>query len=534
VRRFARGLCLLAVGVLLLLPACRCQDRIDDDGAGAGRAEAEDRGALPRSVRQPAVAGSWYAGDRADLAAEVDGFLAAADPPEPEGAGRVRALIAPHAGYRYSGATAAYAYEVVKGQEPSRVIVLGPAHGGAVRGLSITRRTHYETPLGEIPIDLAAVETLRRDGLVGAEENAHAREHSIEIQLPFLQRALAPGWKLVPVLVGRLDMDGYARAAELVREVTHGDTLVVVSGDFTHYGPNYGYVPFPADDEVAGRLRALDLGAYELIASRDRAGLAAYRESTGITACGLGPAMVLMGMLPAQATATLLRYETSGDMQGSYRNSVSYLAIAFTSPQALGSASAADATATLSSADMELLHLIARRALLRAVADDPDVIEVEQLVGGRKLPLELVRPSGAFVTLERDGRLRGCVGHIDPVSPLYRAVIENARNAALHDSRFSPVERDELEGLDVEVSVLSPLRPIASPEAFRVGEHGIVMRKHGRRAVYLPEVALEQGWDRELTLASLSRKAGLPPDAWRSDTQLYVFTTQAHHGPWSP
>jgi AmmeMemoRadiSam system protein A len=150
------------------------------------------------------------------------------------------------------------------------------------------------------------------------------------------------------------------------------------------------------------------------------------------------------------------------------------------------------------------------------------------------LPERLQAPSGAFVTLKRDGRLRGCIGYIQPKKPLYQAVLENGANAAVNDRRFWPVASGELSGLEVEVSVLTPPEPIASYEDFRVGEQGIILRKDGRRAVFLPEVAAEQGWTREETLSHLAQKAGLGPDGWREGASFEVFTSRKYVAPYAP
>jgi AmmeMemoRadiSam system protein A len=183
--------------------------------------------------------------------------------------------------------------------------------------------------------------------------------------------------------------------------------------------------------------------------------------------------------------------------------------------------------------DLRLLHRLAILAVEDAVlGESPARAEaVRQALDG--LPAGLSTPAGAFVTLKADGKLRGCIGTIEPRDPLYQAVLGNGDKAARHDPRFRPVQADELPGLEVEVSVLTPPRPIATWEEFQVGEHGIILGKDGRRAVFLPEVALEQGWTREETLSHLARKAGLPADAWREGASLAVFTSTKFGGPYA-
>lgn len=513
-------------------------------------------------VRPAAVAGTWYPDDAQVLGKLVDKLLAKASPQTPP-KGVIRALLAPHAGYQYSGATAAAGYHLLKGQSPSRVIVIGPSHHGDFHGLSILEVTHYETPLGRLPLDLEAIAQLRKSSLVMADAQADEREHSIEIQLPLLQRVLTAGWKLVPILVGQMSAKDYAKAADLLRPLADDKTLIILSGDFTHYGPNYDYLPFLPDDTIKLSLKQLDMGAYDKIVAQDAAGLLAYREMTGITACAFGPVMILLNMLPDNATPTLIKYDTSGELTGNYTNSVSYLAVAITSEQPFATVKAVNSktiqkpdsvksevkpksTASdsssgknqkemknLNESQMKFLHQLARQAVEAAVVKGQDPEKVLTTLASR-MPEELQKPSGAFITLKELGELRGCIGHIFPKEPLYRAVVINAINAAQHDPRFYPVQAEELPEIELEVSVLTPPQPIASYHDFEVGKHGIILKKDGRGAVFLPEVAIEQNWNREQTLSQLAKKAGLPPDAWQEGAEFEVFTTQTYTAPQVP
>jgi len=484
---------------------------------------------LTRRARPAAVAGSWYPNDPVKLTALLDGLLAPSSPPELGGGAPVRALIVPHAGYRFSGAGAAAGYKLLAGQPICRVVLLGPAHRGNFTGLSIPDVTHYSTPLGDIPLDINVVTRMRNHPLVTADPSAHSREHSIEMQLPLLQRVLGTGWSLVPILVGRIDRDSRARAAEMLRLHADEQTLFVVSSDFTHYGPNYGYQPFSADHKVAERIRELDMGAMKHIEARDADGFASYRDETGITACGFGPVSILLDVLGPQAKAKMVRYYTSGEVLGDYRNSVSYLTVAFRAERALSASGAAD---DLSAAQMKLLHRLAVRAVAQSVAAGADIDNPESLVADLELAPDLERTRAAFVTLRKYGALRGCMGHITPLDALYRSVIITAVNAALHDGRFEPVTSDELSELTVEVSVLSTTSLIPSFKQFEVGKQGVILRKGSRRAFFLPEVAAERGWSREETLTVLSNKAGLAPNAWRSGASFEVFTSQIYEAPW--
>ena len=475
-------------------------------------------------VRSAAVAGSWYPGDRAELSAYLDQALdGAADWSLPEGE-RLQALIAPHAGYAFSGATAAAGYRLLRGRSFDRVIVLGPAHHVGFRGLAIADVDAYETPLGRVPLDGEVVAKLRGSPLVAAGPPGPDREHSLEIQLPFLQHVLTPGWRLVPLLVGRLEHEDYASLVTLIRPLLDERTLVVVSTDFTHYGARFGYVPFPPDGDAASRLEGLDKGALEHIAVRDPAGFLDYQSRTGITVCGYRPVALLLHLLPEGAGAHLVRYDTSGALLGDYHQSVSYLAVALTEP-------ARPAGPAVQQEDsLEWLYRLAALRVRDAVAP------TEQTRAALHALLEdspdAARESaGAFVTLRTNGRLRGCIGYVAPIKPVWEAVLDNAEAAALRDRRFRPVQQAELDELEIEVSVLTEPVPIVDLNEFEIGRHGIILVKDGRRAVFLPDVAVEQGWDREQTLTRLAQKAGLAPDAWRGGAQYFVFTNHKYRGP---
>jgi AmmeMemoRadiSam system protein B len=281
-------------------------------------------------VRPSALAGGWYPSDPETLAAYVDAALGTADPCRP--CGEIRALVVPHAGYRYSGATAAAAFALVRGRSFKRVLLLAPSHRSPFHGLSIADVTAYETPLGRVPLDREVVAGLRASPLVSADPMAHTAEHAIEIELPMLQRALAPGWRLLPILVGRMEATDYQAAADLLRPLADSETLLVVSSDFTHYGPRFGYLPFPLNEDTPDNIRSLDEGALQRIHALDATALLDYQARTGVTICGYRALALLLALLPAGAEVHRIAYATSGGMTGDFRNSVSYLGLVATSP----------------------------------------------------------------------------------------------------------------------------------------------------------------------------------------------------------
>jgi AmmeMemoRadiSam system protein A len=226
-------------------------------------------------------------------------------------------------------------------------------------------------------------------------------------------------------------------------------------------------------------------------------------------------------MLPADAEMHLLHYDTSGHITGDYANSVSYCAVGFCGEWSEAERVAAETEKTeLSAADKTKLLKLARATLTYVLTNwrmpTADQLDVE-------ITPAMKRVSGVFVTLHKKGELRGCIGEIFPIRPLYKAVIAEAINAGLNDYRFPRVKAAELQDIDFEISVLTPPKPIASAADIVVGKHGVVLKKGGRSAVFLPQVAVEQGWDRETMLSELSQKAGLPGDAWREGASFEVF-----------
>jgi AmmeMemoRadiSam system protein B len=278
-------------------------------------------------TRSAAVAGSWYSNNPKTLQANIDNLLAAAKSTQQSQS--IQAIVAPHAGYQYSGATAADAYNLLRGLTFQRVLILGPAHYKAFHGLSIDPVDNYATPLGTIPLDNTAISRLRDAKLVTADLYSHQQEHSIEMQLPFLQRILSPGWTLIPILVGQLQNEDYLEVVQLLKPVVDSNTLIIASTDFTHYGPRFGYQPFPYNANIASNLEILDTGALNLILAKDADGLLRYKHSTGITMCGIIPVSILLRLLPKTAVGSLQTYTTSGKLTGDYKHSVSYMSITF-------------------------------------------------------------------------------------------------------------------------------------------------------------------------------------------------------------
>ena len=473
-------------------------------------------------TRTAALAGAWYSDDPEQLQESIEEYLSAVDARPGYVPG---ALVVPHAGHGYSGQTAAYGYASIRDRATRRVFIMAPSHRVYFAGAAVPSVSFFETPLGRVPVDTGVTYSLADHAEIAMDDRAHETEHSIEIQLPFLQVVLPEGFRLVPVAIGELDAGGAERLAAALRPFVGPGDLVLASSDFTHYGESYGYVPFRED--VQAQIRALDMGAFEAIQTVSAAGLEGYRGQTGITVCGYRAIMTLLALLPAETTLELLDYDTSGRQTNDWERSVSYLTIAadltdWPAPVEEG-VSSVEGVEVLDHAEQREALRLARTVLEQYLRErhTPTTGELGIDTSG-----PLGEPYGVFVTLNRDGRLRGCIGNIWPEEPLAEAIIGRTIDAAVHDRRFRPVTADELDVIDIEISVLTVPTFVASHDDIEIGRHGIVLQKQRRRAVYLPQVAPDQGWDLEQTLGHLSEKAGLTADAWRSGTQFEVFEAQ--------
>ncbi len=468
-----------------------------------------------KEVLKSSLAGTWYNGDANELRAELADYFAKA---EVESREDIAALVLPHAGYKYSGQTAACGVKSL-GRSYQRVVVIGPTHRLPMEDMfSVPRVTHYETPLGQVPLDVDLIERLLEYPLFRNVPMAHEQEHSVQIEVPLLQYKLGD-FRLVPIVAGQCSYETVAQAGEILASLIDADTLVVASSDFTHYGPRYQYLPF--SKEIPENLKKLDMGAYEFIEKVDAAGFLKYKQHTGATICGCVPVAVMLRMLDKDAKARLVRYTTSGELTGDYSNSVSYLAVALCGVwRDTESPATSDGPASLTPEDKEQLLRLVRQAIRYGLdhqrAPAPSDLDFRP-------SQSTALPRAAFVTLKENGELRGCIGDIFPQRPLYKSVITNAIYAAFGDRRFQPLQKEEYDQIKIEISALTVPSRVASPHEIRIGVDGMVLKKDGRSAVFLPQVAPEQGWDLEATLQHLSVKAGLPPDAWKEGASFEVF-----------
>jgi len=461
------------------------------------------------STRHPAVAGSFYPAEPAALREEVARCLREARAAAPASSGPPKMLVVPHAGTTYSGPVAASAYAMLAGtarERIRRVVLLGPAHRVPVRGLAAPTVLAFATPLGAIPLDQAALREVAELAFVERSDRAHEWEHSLELQLPFLQQVLGQDFSLVPLVVGDARPEEVAQVLE--RLWGDDETLVLISSDLSHY------LPYAAarerDGETVDRLLDFDT---------------AIAPDQACGAHALNGALIVAkrhGLVPR-----VLDLRNSGDTAGDRRRVVGYASLAFEAPPAGSSMHDEEAARADERAWGQAAFALARNAIARALG--------EPLIAEPEHPL-LDVPGACFVSLhDREGGLRGCIGRLEPEGPLREELRSNARSAAFRDSRFSPLSAHEWPGLRIEVSLLGPMRPVpASNEAdalaaVRPGIDGLVISWHGQRATLLPQV-----WQQlpapAAFLAALKHKAGLRTDFWAPDVELHRFEVRHYEG----
>ena len=467
-----------------------------------------------KEIRRPAVAGAFYPGNRLLLQRQVDGFLRKAKKVELEG--ELIALISPHAGYIYSGPVAAYSYKQSAEENFDTVILIGPSHHIGFAGASIYNHGSYQTPLGLVEVDAdLANEIIAQDKSIRYIPQAHIREHSLEVQLPFLQRTLKD-FKIVPILISDPSLKNCQILADAIfKSIKRKKVLIVASTDLSHYQP---YSKACQLDRIT--LDAIvTLNPEEVAKKGDMCGKAAVLTTT-----------MLAKKLGADK-AIILKYLNSGDTAGPKDGVVGYGAVAIfgeaknkvlpTGQVLISKKGEKEMKGVYSKEEREELLKIARDSIKNYLTTrKPPRIETENP--------KLKQKRGVFVTLRRGEALRGCIGFIEPIFSLYHAISECAISAATKDIRFPPVTEGELPKITIEISVLSPTKRIVSVDEIKMGIHGVIVKKGLNQGIFLPQVATETGWNKEKFLSQLcSGKAGLPPDAWKDKTtELYIFTVE--------
>ena len=467
-------------------------------------------------VKDADLAGSWYTASKTQLESQLKSYLDAANPQNLYG--QIIAVIAPHAGYQYSGPVAAYSFKAIENRGIKTVILIGFSHRQYFDGIAIYDKGSWRTPLGDILIDEALAKDIEsKNPRVSFNPNLFKEENSVEMEVPFIQMALK-GVKIVPIAFGTQDYrDAQSLSSTLASILKNrNDCVIAASTDLSHY---HTY-------DEANNIDKHTIATFSRLKAKEF-----YDEGKmGICElCGLLP--VTTSLLVAERLGydriKVLKYANSGDTTGDKSRVVGYLSAALYKTGVMDPGSGVreeenkKEKAMLNEAQRKRLLEIARESITNYVKDGKRKQFTE------KDPL-LNKQMGAFVTLHEGGELRGCIGNMAGSGPLYQTVADMAIEAATGDPRFRHLSPNEISKIDIEISALSPLKKVNSPDEIKIPGHGVIVKRGFRSGVYLPQVADETGWNKEEFLTSLcAHKAGLEPDAWKDpSTELYVFTAE--------
>jgi hypothetical protein len=444
------------------------------------------------NIKEPSVAGKFYPSDKQELKESVEGFLSKVQKGKRDG--RLIAIISPHAGYRYSGQVAAYGYQEIKDIGIKKVILIGSSHHAGFKGASVYTKGSFRTPLGDVEInEKLAGSLLNVNADVMFYPSAFENEHSLEVQLPFLQTVLKD-FTIVPILVGSPTKQTYDHLISKLTEILDEKTLIIASTDLSHYHDYHKAI------EMDSRM----ISAIERLSVIDAGQLLQDGRSE---MCGAFPVIIAMEVSRRYGAnlGALFKYANSGDVTDEKDKVVGYASIGlYKNP--------------LTEGERKDLLALAKKAITDYVTNGK-APEIE--VNNQKYKSD----GAVFVTIKKNGSLRGCIGHVQAIMPLYQSVIKNAIAACSGDPRFPPMTEEELKDIDLEISILSPLNPVKDIKDIQIGKHGLVIRKGVHSGLLLPQVAGELGWDRDAFLKNLCAKAGLPEYAWR-DAELYLFTAE--------
>jgi MEMO1 family protein len=442
--------------------------------------------------KEPSVAGTFYPADKETLKTTIEGFLSKAE--KSQTGGSLIAIVSPHAGYQYAGQVAAYGYKQIQSRDITKVILIGPAHHTGFKGASVYTKGSFRTPIGDVKINEKLAESLLSENAdVRFYPEAYEKEHSLEVQLPFLQTVLKD-FTIIPILVGSPTRQMFDHLTAKLSEMLDEKTLIIASTDLSHYHD------YAKAKEMDGKI----ISAIERLSVIDTDNLLRTGESE---LCGGYPVLITLETARRYGAnlGAVFRHANSGDVTGDKSRVVGYASIGLLkSPFTEGE-------------KKELL------ALAKNAID-------EYVTKGKAPDMRADNPKfrtagAAFVTIKEKGSLRGCIGHVQAVMPLYESILKNAVAASSSDPRFPPMKKEELKDIDIEISVLSPLTPVKNIKEIQVGKHGLVIRKGYQSGLFLPQVATEFGWDRETFLRHLCLKAGLPEDAWK-DAEISRFTAE--------
>ncbi len=444
------------------------------------------------NIKEPSVAGIFYPSDPKELKETINTFFSKATKVETEG--DLIALISPHAGYRYSGQVAATGFKQIKDSKKNKIILIGPSHHVRFKGASVFTKGSFKTPLGNIKIDEKLANSLLNDDAdVKFFPYAFEKEHSIEVQLPFLQMTVKD-FTIIPILISTPTRQTLEHLISSLSKIIDENTLIIASTDLSHYH----------DYQTAKEMDGKIISSIQRLSTMETENLLRNGKSE---LCGAFPVLITIEVAKRKGAniGVLFKYENSGDVTDEKNSVVGYASIGLLRNP-------------LTNSEKDELLKIAKKAI------------DEYVTNGKSLSLEIQNPKlksdgAVFVTIKKNGALRGCIGHIQPIMPLYQSVLKNAIAACSSDPRFPPLTKEELKDIEVEISVLSPLNIVENINDIQIGKHGLVISKGSRHGILLPQVAIENRWDRETFLEQLCFKAGLPSQAWK-EAELYSFTAE--------
>jgi len=457
--------------------------------------------------RQPVFAGQFYPGSTNELKSELAQYFSQAKAPQnPE---NLRALIAPHAGYVFSGQVAASAYNQISPEATyDNIFILAPSHRVQFDGASIYNTGNYETPLGEVKVNQSLANLLIEEySFFSYQKQAHQQEHSLEVQLPFLQHHMNNNFQIVPIITGTHDPEMCKKLAEALTPYFTKDNLFIVSSDFSHY-PKYQ----DAEKVDAKTAEAIKQNSPKSFLQTIHANTQKNISNLATSACGWPDILTLLHLTSADECCSVktIHYMNSGDQRNRKDRVVGYWALGFFQ-NTKNDKKEHTMNFQLNEEEKHTLLNIARNALKKYLTEG-EIPAVEET----DLTETLREPTGAFVTLHKHEKLRGCVGRFKPELPLYQVVQKMAIAAATHDMRFPEVEAEEMDEISIEISVLTPMQKIESKEEFELEKDGIYIKKGSKAGTFLPQVAKKTQWDKDEFLGHCARdKARIGWDGWK-------------------
>ncbi len=468
--------------------------------------------------RRPAVAGQFYPADPVALDQMLEDLFSQA---KPKKVSNTLAIISPHAGYVFSGVVAASSFnQIDTDRDYQNIFLIGTSHHTYLSGASIYDQGDYIMPWGKVKVNTKlAKKLINQYEFFTYDPNAHLHEHSLEVQLPFLHYKLKnKNYQIVPVIIGTNNINTLKKIAQALEPYFNSNNLFVISTDFSHYPP---YEQAKQVDRITAEAILTKNPDYFLQTIEKNKQLGIPNLATSI--CGWSSVYVLMQLANTipDSHFEIIDYRNSGDaIYGDHSQVVGYYAIALVNGKNTNTDEKMKDTNkfTLTDEDKKMLLAIARTTIESYIKNGT----IPQF-DTSNFSKALKTPAGAFVTLKINGKLRGCIGRFMPGDPLWKVVQDMSIAAATDDPRFSPVTPDELDKILIEISVLTPLERVNSPEDVIVGKHGVYCRSGFQSGTLLPQVATEQGWDAEEFVRYCCKyKAGLDSDCWKHG-ELYVY-----------